>query len=192
MGAQESRTLMPELRFLTDPEIRLPFVCLGGDSDRFARVFDSASGRIPPEERRVLFAYWRENPPAPAITIENLPYLDVTMIEGKAWAVGMNVNGQGLAFRYAAQAMMEMPDDILETLWAHELAHVILWRELITKTLPRAEKEAWDRLGVDARQITEWNERFADERTLRWDRSLDCARLREWVHVYFRRLGLIR
>lgn len=187
---------MSDFVFLEDPPVRLPFTCAGGDTDRFACAFERVARRIPPDERRLLLKYWRQHSPAPAISVEDVPVIEAQMIEGRAIAIALNVNGQGLALRFSARAMAEMADEILDTLIAHELAHTVINRQINEGKLPLADQETWAGVGLDARdrielakQITDWSETAADTRTLRWDRALDCARLRDWANTYLRNLG---
>ncbi len=187
---------MPDFLFLEEPPVRLLFTCAGSDCDRFARACERVARRIPPDQRQLLLDFWHHHRPASAISVEDVAVINVQMIEGRAIAVAINVSGQGLAFRFAARAMPDMSDLILETMIAHELAHAIINREINERQLPPEDQETWARVGLDAKdhielakQITDWSEVAADNRTLRWDRTLDCTRFREWMNTYFRKLG---
>jgi hypothetical protein len=95
---------------------------LAGDGPRFARNFRETWGRIPLGPRRELLAYWKDNegialgctlPP----TIELLPRA----------CLGRRTFGickrRGHLLQFAAEHFDRMPDDVVQDVIAHELAH---------------------------------------------------------------------
>jgi hypothetical protein len=187
---------MPEFQFLEDPKTRLTFTCAGTDPDRLVAAFEHVSMRIPVDERKLMLDHWAAHAPAPAISIDDVAVFRVTMVEGRSIAIGLNATGQGLAFRFAGQAITEMPTDILHTLIAHELARCVINVQLFARSLPPEEQKAWSSLDNDfgnraelAKQLSFWSETWADKRTLRWDSAFDCTKLREWTDQFLKKHG---
>jgi hypothetical protein len=92
--------------------------------------------------------------------------------------------------------MIEMPDEILDTLIAHELAHTVINRQLFGNQLPPEDQVTYEQAGRSARvhadlarQLTDWSDATADSWTLRWNPRLKCMRLREWANGYLRNLS---
>src|SRR5579883_1434080 len=189
-------------RFLDDPQTDIEIDFRGGDWDKFKLGFEGAARKMSVEDRQTLRRHWRRNPGAPTITVENERILHEQQLQGGAAAIGSNVDGRGLAFRFAGLAMDEMPDILVETLIAHELAHVVQNLLVFEKRLHGEEKAAFDSLTPDcedidkiteaekrayAAKITQWQEEYTDRRTLKWDETLDCAKLRRWLDDYLKR-----
>lgn len=101
----------------------------GVDLKRFVRVFRETWKGIPLSERRRLLSYWRSRSPT--------PYSPRFIILEGLYNRGEDIAALGVcyfhqnAFEFRADAVNLMPDNILRTLIAHELAHVahrLHWR----------------------------------------------------------------
>jgi hypothetical protein len=198
---------MHEFQFLDDPPTQLSFTCSGTDPKRVIVAFENVSRYIPPDERRLLLDHWRKHPFAPTLAVEDIPYIQVKRVEDRGVAIALNENGQGLLLRFAAGAIDEMSNELLEILIAHELAHTVINCQIFSKCLPAEEQASFAKVGLDiviegeiteehrramARQTTAWSEKAADDRTLRWNPSCDCARIRDWMNDYFKRHGVLK
>lgn len=105
---------------------RYPFRVHGHDIDleRFARVFRLAWRHIPVGERRRLLTYWQALPTYPGFA-PRFVILDDLFNRGQDLnALGFCHFGSN-SFEFLADAVNLMPDNILSTLIAHELAHVV-------------------------------------------------------------------
>jgi hypothetical protein len=98
--------------------------CGHGDDERFARGFRKTWRRLGKDVRRSLTDYWRD----PDIVYMGLQLVFPTIEVLDDWS-GRNEGEAGVCklnghlFRFLAPLVDAMPDDILATLIAHELAH---------------------------------------------------------------------
>ena len=178
------------LEFIDDPEMNLEFTCRGGSPDKFAVAFENVSSTMSLDEKMLLVVYWRQHPPAPMIVLEDVVAIETAVNNMRHIAIGMTTN-VGTSFAFAGTAILEMPEIILETLIAHELAHACQWVEAITGSLPADERQAHNQIASDdTPNLRQSLETWADKRAAGWNRSYNCDALRTWFNEYIKRKGL--
>ena len=110
------------LRLLPRHEILL-WVHPGGGR-RFAAVFRQAWRRLPLWARRRLLVYWKGSSHKLGVVLSPEVHLtDIPIAYEERTLAGVDRSGHRLKFR--SDVVDAMPDDVLQDLIAHELAHVL-------------------------------------------------------------------
>lgn len=141
-----------------------------GDGERFARLWDETWRRLPLAVRRAIRRHWR-SPKAIGYGVIQSPLIELL----DDWVV-REEGGLGAVFRgghqvrFAAEAVDAAPDDVVQDLIAHELAHVHQWA-VGEMELLLADSEDPD---FNYSEIELW----ADERVLEWGFSVTS--IDEW------------
>ena len=177
--AQQTHEMVAELFPNAIPLVKRDAIYLipigHGDDQRFARNFRTTWRLIGKEERRSLTDYWRNPDP-----MRMMPQLLSPVIEllddwsGRSDELGGCTNN-GHKFMFWAVGVDAMPDDMVQTLIAHELGHAYrraIGRDIFDPVNPpteakEREEEFQTRLlvggvwGFDEEALTEWlNENY--------------------------------
>jgi hypothetical protein len=108
--------------------------------DRFARLFRNVFNSIPPDDGGLLLFHWEsicKGHPNIELVAET-EYLDDWLLPAEAWA-----QFPGHVVRFRRAAMDAWPDDLVETVIAHELGHVFAMASGLTfTTVESCEKYA--------------------------------------------------
>jgi hypothetical protein len=103
-----------------------------GDGQRFAAMFRQTWGRVPLWARRRMLQYWKHIPFVPSVYLSpdiyhalspHIKLSDETISESRRAFAGVSRTGHLLRFR--PKRIAAMPDDVMQDLIAHELAHVL-------------------------------------------------------------------
>jgi hypothetical protein len=121
MSEPETRPVFPE-------GAQLAVAYGGADIDRVIRTFRSAWNRLPEQVRVAMLAYWSSPPPAgPPEADVNLLIVVISRREG-TWDTSKAefavTTHAGYRIQVLSDVLNDMPDEILVTLMARQLAHV--------------------------------------------------------------------
>jgi hypothetical protein len=112
------------------PRHKIDAIIEAGDGPRFVRLFRQAWNRIRLGSRRRMLRHWRGGDglmfgiiPSPQIRLTNQTYLTDRLSFGRRDCGVTGALGHRITFR--AKDADAMPDDVLQDLIAHELAHVL-------------------------------------------------------------------
>jgi hypothetical protein len=94
----------------------------GGDGPRFARLFRETWVRLPLSVRRKLLAHWRKGGTLGFIVSPDVELSDYPFGPGRTFGM---VDHYGHRLRFRAKFVDPMPDNVVQDLIAHELAHVL-------------------------------------------------------------------
>jgi hypothetical protein len=129
-------------------------------TDRFVRVFLCAWHRIPDDDRGILATYLRTlhrvvNWPGVSEQFMTSPYVVVEPAFRAGAAAAYWTGGDPAYLTFDSASVNTMPDDVLEVLVAHELAHAFLEG----RGLPNDEsaaRSAVTRWGLDEAHLDQW------------------------------------
>ena len=93
-----------------------------GDSERFVALFGKAWARIPEDAKEQLLGYWRQSD-LQDYTFPRVEYVNSWKDRRRGTAGECRYGGNWLVF--SASYLDRMPENIVETVVAHELAHVL-------------------------------------------------------------------
>jgi hypothetical protein len=171
-------------RFSNLPAVNYPITCAGMNERRAVRAFEAVANAMSPGEKASIRDYWFNHQNAPSFIIEDTFMLEKMFGGVLHVAIGMNVTGEGLAFRFAGRAMHHMTDILVETIIAHEIAHAVIRREIQDGDLPDEEDVLYHQLGADLGPHTEWLEGAVNRRILSWNDRYDDQLTRDWLNYY--------
>ena len=146
--AQQAHEIVAELFPNAIPLVKRDAIYLipigHGDDQRFARNFRTTWRLMGKEERRRLTDYWRNPDPTLRMPQALFPYMELVDV----WArrndeVGCCTNN-GRKFMFWAVGVDAMPDDMVQTLIAHELGHAFrhaIGRDIVDPANPPTEAE---------------------------------------------------
>jgi len=164
------------------------------DEARAVRAFEAVAKAMSPGERASIRGYWFDHDGAPFFAVEDTFYFETARDDGPFRALGMNVSGEGLAFRFAGRAMHYMANILVETLIAHEIAHAVIAREIRENELPEEDAASYHQLTLDLAAkaegieddaellkivranygaISEWTEAAVNRRIKSWNEKYD-------------------
>jgi hypothetical protein len=179
---------MPSFRFLDDPPTTYAFTCAGFDEEKAVRAFQAVMDAIPENDKLLLREHWAFREGSPKIAVED-DFVMPAVRNGKRFtSLAMNVSGEGFEFRFAGRSLAAMTPILVETVIAHEIAHVVVWVEMKKKRLPAEEQESYHKAilaeGMDA--LYDWLEKAVDRRILKWNEAYDGTRPIDWLNHYLK------
>ena len=82
--------------------------------------------------------------------------------------------------------MDHMSNLLAETLVAHELAHVVIWLEIKSKSLPAADQAAYNALDGESEPLFNWLEKTVNQRIRTWNDQYNGQALIDWLNYYLK------
>lgn len=130
-----------------------------GNRPRFAAIFGGVWATVQPEQKERILTYWRKFPGAPLIDL----------------VLGHRFPGEnedyGLRLKFNARAVDWAPDEMLASLIAHELSHVLSYADPNSKSSQATMK-------VRGEVLEQIKEEEADALAESW--GFDMGKLRSW------------
>jgi hypothetical protein len=144
-----------------------------GDPNRFAKLFLATWHRLPSKDRRLIMGWWGRQTLG-----HHLDGRQVTIGPGATVLLGDELRnqdrgrladtvGSGHTLRFDSNAVAQMPDNVVQDLVAHELAHVVQLALGFKKVVDQDGIESWRKDGRYWGTVDDL-EREADEMIDRW------------------------